>query len=147
MGDSPDVNAVMEFGVGTGHATPNLLMDLARNKTHRPRYVATEFSDTMMDKLRAQNWYKERTDRFPGIDIETRGNVDMNHLHSATPQLKDGEFDRVLASMVMIPAEQGLSQVHRVLKPGGLFGFSAFGSPEIGVGAVDAADSILASIL
>jgi len=111
--------SVLECAVGSGHATPCLLQLLPSGA----RYVATDYSEEMLAKLRNQDWFKKG---FEGVEITTQ-QVDVRRM-----PFEDGQFDRFLASMLLmwrLANVDTLSEVHRVLAPGGIAAFSTFGRP------------------
>jgi len=111
--------SVLECAVGSGHATPCLLQLLPSGA----RYVATDYSEEMLAKLRNQDWFKKG---FEGVEI-TSQQADIRGM-----PFEDGQFDRFLASMLLMSRLANvdtLSEVHRVLAPGGIAAFSTFGIP------------------
>jgi len=112
--------SVLECAVGSGHATPCLLQLLPRGA----RYVATDYSPEMLAKLRNQHWFKKG---FEGVEITVQ-EADIRRL-----PFGDGEFDRFLASMILmgpLATVDTLSEVHRVLAPGGIAAFSTAAVPD-----------------
>jgi ubiquinone/menaquinone biosynthesis C-methylase UbiE len=100
--------SILDIGIGAGRTTRFLLPRTAR-------YVGVDYSPDMITMAGT---------RFPGVNLEVRDARDLS-------AYQDSEFDTVIFSfngMDCLSHEgrmAALSEIVRVLKPGGWFGFSA----------------------
>lgn len=100
--------AILDLGVGAGRTTPHLL-------AISPRYVGLDFSAPMIAQAR---------ERFPGVDLRVGDARDLS-------AFDDGSFGLVMFSYNGIDFVDHadrlriLSEVRRVLRPGGAFVFSS----------------------
>jgi ubiquinone/menaquinone biosynthesis C-methylase UbiE len=98
-------DAVLEFGCGTGTTA-------LRIAPHVARMVATDFSDEMIAIARER------------AAIEACANIEFSVMTPESAPWPDASFDAVLAfNLWHLVADRAaaLAQVHRLLKPGGLF--------------------------
>jgi ubiquinone/menaquinone biosynthesis C-methylase UbiE len=98
-------DAVLEFGCGTGTTA-------LRIAPHVARMVATDFSDQMIAIARER------------AAIEACANAEFSVMTPDRAPWRDASFDAVLAfNLWHLVADRAaaLAQVHRLLKPGGLF--------------------------
>lgn len=108
---------ILDLGVGGGRTTPHL-------SSGARRYVGADYSQGMIDACRG---------RFPGLEFWHCDATSMQ-------QFRDGEFDLVVFSfngIDYITDDLGrakcLSEVARVLKPGGTFVFSSHNARQLGI--------------
>jgi SAM-dependent methyltransferase len=100
--------AVLDIGVGTGRTTPYLL-------ALTERYIGIDYSEKMLEECRRQ---------YPGADVRHCDARDLSPFGS-------GSFDFVLYAFNAIDdldhegRLHSLAEIFRVLRPGGLFAFSA----------------------
>lgn len=99
--------AMLDIGIGAGRST-RFLLPLSAN------YIGVDYSPDMV---------REAASHFPGTRIEERDARDLS-------AYQDGQFDFVMFSFNGLDCLshdgrlQALAEMHRVLKPGGLFAFS-----------------------
>jgi malonyl-CoA O-methyltransferase len=106
---------VLDLGAGTGRLT----RELAR-RYPRARVVALDLSAGMLREARRHQWLWRRFERVCGDALRL--------------PLKDASIDVVFSSLMLQwcePLDAALAQVRRVLKPGGFFAFSTFGTDTL----------------
>jgi len=109
-----NVRSVVEVGSGAGGGT-QLIVQQVRPGT---KVVALDLSPAFLDVARK---------RLEGHDVE------FYEASAEDLPLPDGSFDRYVANFVLhlvTNPEQMLREARRVLKPGGVAGFSMWGRPE-----------------
>lgn len=106
---APEVRgqAILDLGVGAGRTVP-LLAPLAS------RYVGLDYSPTMVAACRQ---------RFPDVEVQVGDARDLSRFEPATFKLVNFSYNG-LDAIDHAGRTRVLREVHRVLKPGGLFWFS-----------------------
>ena len=113
--------SVLDAGAGTGFAA----VAIARSVGPSGRVVAIDISPGMLAEART------------AIDAAGITNVEVAQTDATNlPQFDASTFDAVIcaAALLYMPVASALEEWHRVLKPGGLVGFSTMceGSPKAG---------------
>ncbi len=108
--------AILDLGVGGGRTVP-LLAPLAR------RYVALDYTPHMAEACRR---------RFPSIDVSVGDARDLSRFPAHSFGLVTFSFNGIDA-VDHAGRAQVLREVHRVLRPGGLFWFSTLNIAGLGL--------------
>lgn len=107
---------ILELGCGTGDTWKNHIKELDKNI----HILLTDFSEGMLDTA------KENLGR--------QSNIDYNIVDIQQIPYENDRFDRVIANMMLyhVPdLKKGLSEVERVLSPGGVFYCATYGEGGI----------------
>lgn len=103
---------ILDLGAGTGHCT-----QLLKKRYPRAQLIALDISEKMLQKIHPKGW----------LHKETRVCADVEQLPFAAKSVDLIFSNLALAWSSELPA--AIEEIHRVLRPGGLFLFSTLG-PE-----------------
>ena len=115
----PKDSCILEIGCGTGVLWKHLL----KNKPSIKKIILSDFSDGML-----KNAEGNLTEFRDSYDIE------FKKIDATTIPLENDQFDIVIANHVLYhvsDVEKSLSEISKVLKPGGLFYASTIGSQNM----------------
>lgn len=113
--------SVLEVGAGAGAGS----LDIASRLVHGASLVATDFSPVMLGLARRKLSTRRTTARGPRVDVVA---ADAQRLPFA-----DAAFDRYVSSLTLMLVENpadAIGEAARVLRPGGLAGWSVWGRPQ-----------------